>query len=74
MDRKDFYFRQKVNEGEVDDGFDGSEQADRNQNIDMGLVGVSSGLNVVPAGISDITVTVLQGVGDQDQGKRISVT
>lgn len=40
MNRRDYYYKQKVTDDELDAGFDGAELADRNAVADVGTVGV----------------------------------
>lgn len=57
--RKDFYFRQRVTEAELDAAFDDLEQADRNLAADLGLAGILSNAVVSPhAPVPDLTVDV----------------
>ena len=57
-DRKDYYFRQKVTEGELDGGFDDLERASRSMIQDLGLIGVSYGLAISQAAVPNLTVVV----------------
>ena len=61
-ERRDYYFRQKVTEAELDAGFEGLEQADFDFCTDHGLVGIVAGLGVAEASVPDLTVDV-QGPG-----------
>jgi hypothetical protein len=57
--RKDFYFRQRVTEAELDSAFDDLEQADRDLAADLGLAGVLANAVVSPhAPVPDLTVDV----------------
>lgn len=72
MDRKDYYFRQKVTEAELDAGFADAEQAIWNLMSDHDLVGIVSGGGVSEASPADLTVDVggPMIVYDQ-QGRRV---
>jgi hypothetical protein len=73
--RRDYFFRQLVTEAEMDAGFEGLEQADRDLATDMGVFGVLSGLGVAENGTPNMTVNV-DGPGmayDQD-GQRMHLT
>lgn len=73
-ERRDYYFRQKVTEAELDAGFEGLEQGDFNQSIDADLVGVMDGLGVAEkAGTPDLTVDIASGIAYSKQGERIRV-
>jgi len=74
MDRRDFFFRQKVTEAELDGAFDAAEIADRNMTLDQGLQGVFNGLAVSEkSGTPNLTVDVAAGVAADQLGQRISV-
>lgn len=72
--RKDYYFRQKVTEAELDAGFEGLEQADFNLAVDHDLVGIVVGAGVSQkSGTPNISVDVAgPGVAYSKQGQRIS--
>ena len=73
-DRKDFYFRQKVTEAELDDAFDGLEEADRNVLTDLGILGVAKGLAVTEESPTpNITVDVETGAAYDQSGQRMNV-
>ena len=73
-DRKDFYFRQKVTEAELDDALDGLEEADRNMLSDLGILGASKGLAVTEESPTpNITVDVETGVAYDQTGQRMNV-
>lgn len=74
MDRFDFFFRQKVTEGELDAAFDEAELADQNQMLDLGLVGVLSGAVVTEkSGTPNLTVDVSGSASAHNKnGERIS--
>lgn len=57
-DRRDYYFRQVVQEGELDQGFADLENADRNWTLDVGLFGIFYGMGVAQAGSPNLTVVV----------------
>lgn len=72
-DRRDYFFRQKVTEAELDAGFEGLEQADRALSVDHELIGIVLGMGVSQkAGTPDLSVDV-QGPGTaySKQGERI---
>ena len=73
-DRRDYYFRQKVTEAELDSGFDGLEQADFALAVDNDLIGIVAGLGVAEAAIPNLTVDV-QGPGTaySKAGERIAI-
>ena len=72
-DRRDYYFRQKVTEGELDDGFEGLENADRAIMADQLLTGVFKSDGVEEHSPQNLTVDVLENVAYDDQGQRIAV-
>lgn len=73
-DRRDFYYRQKVTEGELDAAFDALEAADRTIIKDLGFTGVASGLAVSQhAGVADLTVDVTLGTAHDPDGQRIRI-
>ncbi len=72
--RKDFFFRQKVTEAELDAAFAYMEQADWNQNVDQSLVGILTGLTVAERGAgANLTVDIAAGRGYTKLGERILV-
>lgn len=72
--RRDYYYRQKVTEAELDAGFDGLETAQRNIMGDHELHGIVDGLIVSQhAGTPDLTVDVAAGIAYSKQGERIQV-
>lgn len=72
-DRKDYYYKQKVTEAELDAGFEGLEEADRAIISDLGLVGVALGsVNQRGAG-ANISVDVNTHIAYDDSGQRILV-
>lgn len=73
--RRDYYFRQKVTEAELDAGFDGSEDADKIFAVDFGQFGViSPGMLVTEFAVPNLTLDVSAGVGYSKTGERINVT
>lgn len=68
--RKNFYFRQKVAENELDAAFAYAEDADRAQNVDLGFIGVASGAVVSPQGSPNLTVQVASGAAYDKLGRR----
>lgn len=74
MQRYDFYFGQLVNQADLDNAFDGAEQADRDFVADIGSTGINSGLTVSEAsGTPNLTVEVASGVGYDQTGRRIRI-
>jgi hypothetical protein len=75
MDRRDFYFRQKVTESELDGAFTAAENADFDQFIDAGLSGVAAGLTLAPdSPVSNTQVALTLGTAYNDLGQRIRVS
>jgi hypothetical protein len=72
-DRRDYFFRQKVTEAELDIGFDGLEQADFNQLVDWGFRGVTVGMGVVEHSPQGVSVDVAAGTAYDQLGRRIRV-
>lgn len=71
-DRKDFFFRQKVTESELDEAFDDLENADRNIVIDANAEGVWFGLAVSENGLGqDESVDVAAGSAYDQDGQRM---
>jgi hypothetical protein len=71
--RRDFYFRQKVTEAELDGAFDEFESADRAIVADLGLIGIASGLGVAQQASPNLTVQVAGGVAYDQSGQRMSI-
>lgn len=76
MNRFDFFFRQKVTEGELDAAFDAAENALFNFALDVGIVGITDGAAVSQnAGTPNLTVDVGGPGSIYDQlGQRINWT
>lgn len=72
-DRRDFYFRQKVSEAELDDAFSDLETADRAITSDLDFVGIARGLAVAQQATPNLTVQVSGGVAYDQLGQRLSV-
>lgn len=82
MNRSDFYFKQNVTQGEVDQAFDDCENADRNlvadYNDDLRIGstpaaawGVISGMRVTEkTGTPDLNVEISNGVAYDEDGRR----
>lgn len=69
--RRDFYFRQKVTEAELDGALNELEAADRALASDLGLVGVAAGLAVAQQLVPNLTVQVSgPGVAYDQTGQR----
>lgn len=74
MDRRDFYFRQKVTEAELDGAFDDVEAALWNAAADHGLVGIASGMDPAQNGVPNLTINVSgPGVAYDASGQRIAI-
>lgn len=73
MNRKDYYFRQKVTDTELDSGFDYCEQADHAQHTDQELSGICFGFGCAQhTPVPDISVDVDgPGAGYDQLGQRI---
>lgn len=70
--RRDFYYRQKVTEAELDAAFDELEAADRAILSDLSLYGVAIGMEVSEALVPNMTVVVAGPGAAYDQaGQRI---
>lgn len=74
MDRRSYYYRELVTSTELNNGFDGAENADRNFVIDSGLIGVSAAASVNQhAGTPNLTVDVAAGVAYDQLGQRCNI-
>jgi len=72
--RRDYYFRQKVTEAELDAGFAELENADRSIMADLALIGVVYGLAISQAGSPNLTVTASGPGAAYDQtGQRCAI-
>lgn len=72
-DRFDYYFKQKVTEAELDEGFAALEAADRAQMTDMGLAGVTLGSVVQRGAGANISVDVGTHLAYDDAGQRLYI-
>lgn len=74
--RVDWYYRQKITEAELDQGFDYLEQADRALVSDLGMIGIAAGGGVAQhAGTPDLTVDVAGSTTIYDKsGQRILIS
>lgn len=74
--RVDYFYRQKVTEAELDQGFDYLEQADRALVSDLGMIGIAAGGGVAQhAGTPDLTVDVAGSTTIYDKsGQRILIS
>ncbi len=71
--RRNYYFRQKVTEAELDAGFTGLEAADRALAVDNGITGIVSGGSVSQrAAGANLSVDVAAGVVYDKAGQRIA--
>jgi len=73
MNRLDYYFRQKVTEAELDQGFTYCETADKALVTDHGRIGIITGSTVAEQGVPDLTVQVAGGVVYDKSGQRINI-
>lgn len=73
MDRRDYYFGQVVTDAELDAGFTGAENADRNMMLDAGVIGALIGLAVGQHNSGDLNVVVTAGVAYDKLGERCAV-
>ncbi|RTL06466.1 hypothetical protein EKK58_05795 [Candidatus Dependentiae bacterium] len=71
MDRRDFFFRQKVKESELDQAFDDVEAADQAIVVDTGYFGVLVGLDVTEHSPNNMTVDVTGGTARTRSGQRV---
>lgn len=72
--RKDFFFRQKVTEAELDEALDGLEDADRAFITDMGGEGIWFGLGITERGLGqNQSVDVAAGAAYDQTGQRMAV-
>jgi hypothetical protein len=70
--RLNYYFRQKVSESELDNGFAFLEDGDQNIMLDMGQTGILSGMVVTQRGAGpNLSVDVSSGVTYDKAGQRI---
>lgn len=68
MDRRTYFQGEEVTPAELNGGFDGAENADRNAFIDLGFVGIMSGLTVAESAPAALTVQVGGPGAAYDQG------
>lgn len=72
--RRDFYFRQKVTEAELDDAFNELETAERYLASDLGLTGIAVGMVVAQQASPNLTVQVSgPGVVYDQTGQRVAI-
>lgn len=69
----DFFFRQRVTEQELDEGFEFLEEADHNMSVDHGLVGITNGMGVAATVGPSLNVDIGSGAAYSKSGKRIRV-
>lgn len=75
MDRLNYYFRQKVSELELDEGFTNAENADHAIMTDQATIGVLQGAVVTQkAGGANLTVDITAGIISDKLGQRIRFT
>lgn len=70
-DRQEFFYRQLVDETDLNGAFDKMEAAERAIITDLGLVGISSGYTLSPAAIPNLTVKVGAGTTYDASGQRV---
>lgn len=70
MDRRDWFFGQKVTEGELQGSQDAVEDATRRLQFDMSFEGIAQGLVATEAGAPNLTVEVSAGVAYNSLGER----
>jgi len=73
VNRKDFYFKQKVTEAELDAAFDDVELALRALVTDLDFDGISYGLDVIQQPSPNLTVQVAAGGAYDQAGRRITI-
>lgn len=74
MDKFNWFYRQIVQESDLDDAFDNVEESIRHVMSDQGYVGVVDGLDVVPhSPTPNLTVDIAAGVAYDQLGRRIAV-
>lgn len=72
--RRDFFYRQKVTEAELDAAFNELEQAERYITSDLGLIGVAVGYVVAQQASPNLTVQVSgPGVVYDQMGQRVAI-
>ena len=71
MNRRDFYYRQKVTEGEMDDAFDQVEEAFEAQSAQNGLAGITSGAAPGQTAPPSWSVHVAAGTGQDKLGRHL---
>lgn len=72
---RNYFFRQKVTEAELDAGFDGLEDADKIFAVDFSQTGViGSAMTVTEFATPNLTLDVSAGPGYSKTGERINVT
>ena len=80
-DRTNYFFQQPVQEDELDLGFEGLQNADRDQNIDMGLAavdvstedgGIMVGLEVPSAPFGGLSALITAGASYDNLGRRVA--
>lgn len=73
MDRRDFFFRQRVKQEELDQVFDDAEAADQAIVVDTDYFGVLIGLDVSEHSPNNLTVDVTGGTARTRTGQRVYV-
>lgn len=71
--RRQYYYRQRVTEGELNAGFDGLESADRAIMVDSAAIGIMSGLVAAQAVSPNLTTDISAGTAYDQQGRRLRV-
>jgi hypothetical protein len=71
--RRNYFFRQKVQEDELDKGFALLEEADWNYAVDNGTFGIVEGLTASEkSGTPNLTIDVSKGAGYDQTGRRVA--
>lgn len=71
--RRDFFYKQKVTESELDQACTDLEEADRDLAVSLALTGVVSGLTLAQASSPNMTVDLSSGVAYDKLGERCEV-
>jgi hypothetical protein len=74
MDLRDWYFKQIVSQGEMDQAFEWAEDADHEMMTDVDLIGIHSGGDTSEKSPTpDLSVNVSSIKGHDSEGKRLSI-
>lgn len=69
----DWFFRQRVSEGELDEGFEYLELADQNLCVDWDFPGIAQGMNVGEETVPSLNVEISAGTAYTNAGERIRI-